>query len=87
MWGTKLKDTNEKSNTLTKHSHELQRQMTFHYQKYKILQKKLCCTSSFLKGSFKSKNFEMDEPTFVLKKHVIYPNFLLLKSWFFPQLF
>lgn len=41
MKGIKLKDTNEKSNILTKHCHELQRQVTFHYQKYKILQKNI----------------------------------------------
>ncbi len=62
--GTKLKDTNEKSNTLPKHFHQLQRQMTFHYQKYKILQKTHYVTHH--PWSFKSIFLKMDEPNFFI---------------------
>jgi hypothetical protein len=62
MRGTKLKDTNEKSNTLTKHSHDCKGKWLFITKNTRSSKKTLCYTSSFLKGSFKSKKFEMDEP-------------------------
>jgi hypothetical protein len=56
MKGTKLKNKNEKANTLTKHSHELQRQKIFHNQKYKILQKNIVLHIILFERIFQIKN-------------------------------
>jgi hypothetical protein len=37
----------------------------------------------FFERVFQIKKFDMDEPNILFFSHVVYPNFLSLKSWFF----